>query len=338
MTITLMDSFDMYPDVAATSYGLQGAWNISINGDTALVAGRFGGQAVQIDPTNGNAFIGQPTTGNTFAIGFACRLDQALPVSSACCFLRETDANGTNICGVGINGSQQYYLWVGSRSNIVALLADPVTVAAWHYVELVVTIDPAAGSMVMYLDGFEVLSFTGAIANGPAAYFGLGVEVSTNNAERSFDDFYLSTAATRVGEMRIECLYPTTNVQQEWTPLSGGSNVAMVQETLVDGNTTYVFSSTVGNEDLYDVASLTGSPVTIAAVQVRLCADKDNSATRQLASSLQSGSTLVHGATFAVPFDSFIYQRDIYVEDPNTSAAWTGVAVNAIQIGQKVIA
>lgn len=337
MTITLMDSFDMYPDIQDHSYGLVGVWSVSSQSNSSLVTGRFGGQAVTIQAANGDAFIGQPTTGNTFAIGMACRLNISIPASSACLFLRETDANGNNICGVGVNASQQYFLWVGNDANIVALMPTPITPVTWHYIELVVTIDPSAGSMVMYMDGIQVLTFSGAIANGPAAYIGLGVAETKNNVSYSYDDFYLSTAAVRVGEMRIECLYPLANIQQQWTPLSGGSNVAMVQETLVDGNTSYVFSDTVGNEDLYTINPLSGSPATIAAVQVRLCAEKDDSATRELATSLKSGGTLVHGATFTVPFDSYIYQRDIYVTDPNTSSPWTQTAVNAIQIGQKVI-
>jgi hypothetical protein len=341
MAVVIVEGFDVYPNVDSTSYGVVGGWNVSNPSDMQLVAGRFGGQGLQMNgDLSTTPFIGQPVaSGTDFAVGCAIMLEANLPNLTAVMYFRATNSGGDVLCGLGINPSQQYYLWVGESSNIVATAANPVTVGAWHYLELIAHIDPATGTLAMWMDGIEVASFAGAIPNGPAAYFALGFDNNSfNGAQRTYDDFYLATTTTRVGEMRVETLYPNSNVQQQWTPLTGSSNFAMVDETLVDGDASYVFSTTPGNEDLYGITSLSGTPATVAAVQVRVCAEKDDSATRQLATSLVSGSTHVNGPTFTVPFDSYVYERDIYLVDPHTSAPWTGAGVNAAQIGQKVIA
>jgi hypothetical protein len=180
------------------------------------------------------------------------------------------------------------------------------------------------------------VNFTGDTGGSPADFISLGPNGSTNFFQGSYDDCYCKDAAARESERRVETLYPASNSQSQWTPLTGGSNFAMVDETLVDGDTSYVFSSTVNQEDLYGVGPLSSTPVAISAVQVRVCARKDDATTRTMASSLSSGGTLTHGATFALT-GSYQYQRDIYVDDPHTSASWIAAGVDAALIGQKVI-
>jgi hypothetical protein len=49
-----------------------------------------------------------------------------------------------------------------------------------------------------------------------------------------------------------------------------------VGEQSNDGDTTYVYDSTVGHEDLYDLTDLATTPTTILAVQSRMSAKKSD--------------------------------------------------------------
>ena len=104
--------------------------------------------------------------------------------------------------------------------------------------------------------------------------------------------------------------------------------------TTVNGDTDYIASGTVGDLDLYEVGDLPFTPDSIHAVQVTMCARKDDAATREVRSKVKSGAATASGATHAA---SYVYYQDIFETDPGTAAAWTAGGVNAIQIGPEVV-
>jgi hypothetical protein len=91
-----------------------------------------------------------------------------------------------------------------------------------------------------------------------------------------------------------------------------------------------------GDLDLYEVGDLPFTPESIHAVQVTMCARKDDAATREVRSKVKSGATSADGAVHAM---AAIYQyfRDIHETDPDTAAASTSGGVNALQIGPEVV-
>jgi hypothetical protein len=145
------------------------------------------------------------------------------------------------------------------------------------------------------------------------------------------------TAATRLGESRVLVLYPTADTADtDWAPSRGVDHYATVDETTVNGDTDYVASGTVGDLDLYDVSDLGVTPDSIQAVQVTLCARNDDAASREVRCRVKSGAAVANGASHALTA-SYLYYRDIFETDPNTSAAWTSSGVNAAQIGPEVV-
>jgi len=345
MSFLFIDGFDVYPDIDVTAQGLQACWVFQNNaafGSMSIVAGRFGGQAVETQAAgavNSTAF-GQPVaSGQTFAAGFAFQLATPNP-NNVYPILGFLTANGVTppIADVAINQNQQLCLRVGGTvvATAPAILAD----GSWHYIEVELTIGSSA-TMNLYMDGFEVATFTGNTGGAADCTFvafmpGNSSAGGTGNVLTClFDDVYVKNIATREGERRVQTLVPSSNSAVQWTPLAN-TNWQEVSELPVDGDTSYVSSSTVNNQDLYGITSLAGTPTAISAVQVRTCARKDNSATTTLCSVLSSSGTVADGATYAVT-GSYGYQRDIYATDPHTSAAWTGSGVDAALIGQKLL-
>lgn len=349
MSFDFLDSFAAYPDINSTPQGLQGGWVFPSNVFTAnfsLVPGRFADQdpkvqAVEITAVQGsNSFyFGQPVSSQSSrSVGCAFKLVSPNPIPQTFLTFWTTGPQTTMIAGVGVNASQQLFLWVGTPANVVATTSLFLPTGGWHYIETEWTAGVSAGNMTLWVDGIRLLNFTGNTGAGPNAFVGYGWPSSGTTAGQSavFGDVYSKTGAVRNGEGWIEALTPNSNVTSQWSPLTGSSNFAMVDALPVAGDAAYVFAATPTDQDLYGVTPLVDTPLNIYAVQVRVCARKDDATTRTMAGTLKSGATQVNGPTFAVS-GSYQYNRDIYPTDPNTSAAWTPTNVNAINVGQEVI-
>jgi hypothetical protein len=114
-------------------------------------------------------------------------------------------------------------------------------------------------------------------------------------------------------------------------------NSMLVAEPQQDGASTYVFDATVGDIDLYGIASLALPPVTTVATTVRAFMEKSDAGSRSASALMKSGGTLVATPTQFVQTTWAWYWRTDQV-DPATGAAWTAAAVDNVQVGQTVVA
>jgi hypothetical protein len=122
------------------------------------------------------------------------------------------------------------------------------------------------------------------------------------------------------------------------SPIIIGGNSVYVGELAQNGDTDYVFDGTVGDSELYGVASLPVTPVQIIGVVSKVLMKKSDAGTRNGQLLMQSGATQVTGPDTILASTNYNYQARIDVVDPNTGLAWTLPAVNAVQIGFKVTA
>jgi hypothetical protein len=112
-------------------------------------------------------------------------------------------------------------------------------------------------------------------------------------------------------------------------------NVGCVNEAQQDGVTSYVYSSNVGDTDLYNIASIGVTPASTIAVTTRAFVQKSDAGSRSGKVVLKSGSTTVD--TGSAPLSTTwaqMWRTDTV--DPATGTAWTAVGVNAAQIGVTV--
>lgn len=109
----------------------------------------------------------------------------------------------------------------------------------------------------------------------------------------------------------------------------------LVNEPQQDGTSTYVYDATVNDADLYAIASIGGVPSNVVAVTTRGFFSKSDAGARGAQVQLKSGATTV-GSTPTLLSNSFgwLYRTDTV--DPATGIAWTGAAVDALQIGPVV--
>lgn len=173
------------------------------------------------------------------------------------------------------------------------------------------------------------------IINGQTVWIGVAhdaaLNVGINNSPNGYtaNSTYAAFPATNPGSLI------SGGVNMNLTLNTSPSNANNVAETTQDGDTSYVYSSNPGDADLYNLADLPSTPASIIGVVSKAAVRKSDAGTRTAQFQLKSGAT-TSLTTPAVLGSSYGYLSRVDTVDPNTGAAWTAAAVNALQIGPVV--
>jgi hypothetical protein len=335
MTVVVTEGFDMYNGNAANT-GVQARWVLS-GGDSnvGVTTGRFGGQALGISGSSCTYTLVLPSTYNSFGLGFAYRDSQSaknrpnlmslLNASSGVVITLRVDQTVGTVTVSGPGGV------IGTATGLAITSFN-----VWHYFEIYGTVNASTGTCTVYMDGTAIITVTG-VNTGSAAVARIQTNTDGNGGNTQalqIDDLFFADATTHLGECKVETLRPASDSSVAWTPSSGANNYSRVNETLVDGDTSYVQTATAGARDLYGIASLSTTPANIYAANVVSFAEKTDATTRQLYNSVHSASTDSDGTAFNLAASYSRYDR-VLTTDPATSAAWTASGVNNLLIGPK---
>lgn len=258
-------------------------------------------------------------------------------------FLAFEDANSTQtFIAVLANGSLQFYRATTSNPIGSASAAGLIFPNVWYGLVIQVTINSSTGSVQAWLNGgaSQIINSSGlntqATGNAFAGQMRFGD--FQNARAREFDDLYVydtsgGTQNANPGDSRIITKMPNgAGNSTQWTP-SAGSNWQCVDEIPPNDDTDYVSSSTAGQTDLYTTQSASLSSAAPNFVVTRRRHRKDDAGAHTDQSIIRSGSTNASSTAVAVP-STYAFVDDIFVNDPNTAAAWaSGTAADAIQIG-----
>lgn len=351
MAIQITDGFDMYNGSVANT-GLQAKWFAASDTTVTLAAGRFGGQCFQVTAaTNTRRMWGRsfPAAVTAMAFGFALRTNTLPTLAQAIVYIR----GATNtVFQDGLKLNTDGSLTAGRITDTFGTFAALQTTAGgviaantWHYVEVELVIHDTTGSFKVWVDGTQVINQTGVdtrsnvgVNPADADTIWLGIDGSNPAGSNvcSFDDFYYRDTNTHLGPCKIETLRPDADTAtKDFTPNSGTANFSRVNETLVDGDTSYVQASVVGNRDLYTLGDLSSAPASIYALNVCQFAEKTDAAARTIYNSVQSNATDSDGSAFTLAASYGRFDR-ILETDPSGGGAWTAARVNALMVGPKV--
>jgi hypothetical protein len=248
---------------------------------------------------------------------------------------------------------------VVSRGGTVVLgttAAHAISLSSWYYIELRVTIGSTTGSFDLYVDGIQVLTATGVNTQASANAYTNSVQLWGNSVSGVyFDDFYVLNSLGIVnngplGPIRVLTALPTGDsaVNHSWTPLTAGPHYKMVYDPAnpgPDGDTTYNYSSTVGQIDTYtgwpDPAPVPANTTTpsgvIAGVQTVLDAKVAGVTPRQITEECRDSGGVNHDGTNIFSLGSnYVMYREIRETDPRTTLAWAAANLNASEFGVKV--
>lgn len=216
--------------------------------------------------------------------------------------------------------------------------------SVWAFYEVGATIDPAAGSLSLRVNGSTVLSYSGNTQNSGNSSFG-GVRFSCNPNNDTYlqlDDFRYNDTTVGpgtypcngfMGDLRVVPLYPTANSAVTWTPLTG-ENWQEVSETAFDGDTSYNATSTVGDEDLFTMGSVPSAATVIAVSLIGAYRSGDATA-HTLTQQLSVGGTDHAGAVQTLAL-GYQFVSDVFPVNPTTAASWAAADVNTMLAGYKV--
>ncbi|PSJ50518.1 hypothetical protein C7I85_30010 [Mesorhizobium soli] len=115
------------------------------------------------------------------------------------------------------------------------------------------------------------------------------------------------------------------------------TNWQAVAETAADGDTSYVYSGTSGNVDLYNFADLATTPSAITAVIVNNHVRAEGAGTINVRAKAKRSTSTANGDTIEIAGTAYRNIQQAFTTDPSTSAAWTAAGVNAAQIGLEVV-
>jgi hypothetical protein len=336
MSLMLIDGFDLYPAISGDA-GMNVVWTFNSTSSMGLDPGRFGGQAIR---SSQDRFIMSPVFALTanVSVGFAFKAAGYPSGSEEIC--RLMSASGDQVI-VGVNSSRQLIACRGSIATVLGTSTETLSTGVWHYLEIEAVIDDVSGIVTVWLDGVKVIDLSGVDTKQQTEAGVDRIRFQLNGLNQfstpTIDDVYITNGGTRLGESRVVVLYPNADTADaDWTPSTGVDHFATVDETTVNGDTDYVASGTVGDLDLYEMSDLGVTPDSIHAVQVTMCARKDDAATREVRSKVKSGATTANGAPHALTAN-YVYYRDIFETDPSISTAWTSGGVNAMRIGPEVV-
>jgi hypothetical protein len=113
-----------------------------------------------------------------------------------------------------------------------------------------------------------------------------------------------------------------------------GANWSQVDE-LPPSLTDYVYSATAGTRDTYTLENLPAGTWAVNCCQVLAYAQNNDAGAGSLGLTVKSGAT-TNEATAQALVVGAQYYRQLYETDPDTSAAWTTSAVNALEAGTTV--
>ena len=334
MSLLHIEGFESF-GTSGAPVGLSRKYSIGSAG--IIVTGRTGGFAYRTGGTTARIEPSIPSNPQTIFLGFGFKMD-ALGAESVI-FLRSGSPTSNNIVvKTQANGSLQ----ILRSSTVLGTTATGILIAGtWFYIELKATIDDAVGAYELRVDETTVLSDSGIdTKQGNEAWTNHIFFRGRNGTFTYYDDLYiLDTNGTEnnnfIGKSVVSALYPDgVGDNADFTPDSG-SNFTRVNENPTDDDTSHVESSISTTRDLHTYDD-DGAFSEIRGIQINTEVKDTLAAGASLKSLVKSGATLDSSSAIVIGGASYEYQTRILEQDPNTSAAWTPSAINAMQAGYEV--
>lgn len=354
MSLRYLDSFDHYDTAALTA-----KWNVVTTAagtsQTAIVAsgGRNGSQCMRL-PTGGAGLAWKVLDfQQTWCIGFAFKTS-VLPSSAYAVFFEWTSGQQVQ-CSLGMNSSHQLEVRRGGATAITGgTSTNTVTTGTWYYVEFGVTISASIPASTCYVNVNGVNWITvpaGQNLEGDGITAGADgfAFVGISGSDLDFDDLYVCDAQTGLtgplGNMMVQTLYPDLiSYVNNWTA-STGSLSECVDDTIVNGDTDYVYYPTTGAPatpdaiQLFEMSNMTYTPSAFYGVQWNCYARKSDAGYRFLRRYFSSNLNNVtsEGTTdHSLGIDYQFYIETFDGDPRNSGAAWDRTTVDSLEAGMNL--
>jgi hypothetical protein len=339
MALVYIDSFD---DIGNTSAQINAKGWMDLNNFMQIsTGGRFGTNAMHCPSTSANSRLTLASSyGPTFMCGMAIKSSFTGPAA---------------LLGLCDSGSAQVFLWVDASRKVYVTRGDSTDITGpgvttladgvFHYFEIKCLLHDSTGTIKVVVDGVTELDLTGLDTKSTANATVNQIQLLRQTAATYYDDLYFCDttggAPTNdlLGDVRVECLFPTGNgnsSQLLGSDSNSVDNYLLVDEAAPNDDTDYVGSATVGQKDTYVTGDLTSASGTVYGIQLTPYAKKTDAGTRSLATIARLGGVEVDSATTPL-LTAYTYHPDIREAKPG-GGVWTVADVNNAEFGVKVAA
>ncbi len=327
MALIIAEGFDHYSAGNAAEKGWSG--NIF---NTA--AGRVGvGQSIIVIPFN-SITKQLPASYSTIIVGAAFK------ISVAPRKIMVLESSGLVVAELSVDASQRLNLTDSTGRLFVATSIIPV--GLWFQVEVKVVVGHS-GTFEIQLNGAsEITSTVGDFGTSDVnqiIFESMPAEIG-DTATTFVDDVYAldstggSPRNTFLGDVQVRTLYPSADATYtDYTPKTATAHYLQVNESLIDGDGSYVYDTTPGDKDSYTLQPIFSS--TIFAAQLNLGARKGDGGLRQIAPMVRQSATDYVGPTETLSAVYRFYSWPLD-QDP-TGSDWTPTTLNADEFGMETI-
>ena len=317
------------------------------NPTLGMTTGRVRGQSWEMTGNGGATSMSKvlPSTYASVVLGIGFRYDIRPPFSGGTTaglpLLTLASSAGSVIASVSTNSSSRLQV-TNNGGTVIATGTTVIAMSTWYYVELKL-ITGTSGSCELHLNGVsgEIGSTVGNFGTTAIGRFQL--TTGTNSPVPTYDDWYLqdltgsSPQNDFLGDVVVETLFPNADgTHQDWTPNPAGTHFNKVNETIPDGDTTFVSDLNAGDIDSYHVGSLAALSGNVYGVVTNLYARKDDATGRQIAPVIREAGADHIGTTTGGITTSYLFYRQVWQNDP-LGAAWTIANVNGSEYGVKEV-
>lgn len=325
-TTTLLDEFTSFIEASHFDIGAYG---------------RVGGNGLRWDGAGG---LASPRADRALGASYGTVFQQfGFKVQAA------PDSNGRGICGFLDAGTMQAEIQMDVDGTChLTGTTSTFTIPLGAYIHFAVkcVLHASAGAWIVQVNGAEVLNVSGidttTTANNYATQVSLAGGINRTGTFYYDDWIVYDTSGTTyndfLGDKRVIEQAPTGDGgTMQFTPSTGTSGFAMVDEVPPDGDTSYIEDATVGHVARLTFPSLPVSTGTVLSADVVWYGRKTDAGTRTIKGSVKSGASTASGADTALA-TTYGYGRGQFDTDPNGGGAWTIAAVNAAEYGVEVVA
>jgi len=332
----MIEGFDNYTAIGDVALGNKG----NASEMTSFTTGRSGsGQAGAKTGANYTMINFPFPEVSTVVIGFALRL-ASLPTTTR--RLVEFSYAGTLQCSAHVDSSGYVYMRKASLTTDQVISTIAMSANTWHFFEMKAVIHDTTGSLEVKLDGVSLGEFTGDTdqANSTGDLVSSARIHTLSGGVNEIDDIYIldttgSLNTDFLGDCSVETIRPDgAGANTDWTPLSG-ANYTQVDETLEDGDTTYVSASTVAAKDTYTFAAIASANTDIRGVGVTIVAERQEGGERALTTETIDGANVQTGAAMYIGSSQYAHYQTIHETYDGTNQ-WTVAKVDGGEFGVSI--
>lgn len=285
----------------------------------------------------------RPLSGVRATVGISGRYWFSSLLNTSTALIRIEDTSTAVQISVRMTSVGGLQIWHGLPLTGTLLGETPgpvVTANSWNHISLKALSDAAAGTAEIQVNGVSKLALTGK--NTGAAY--AQVEWSANdgvhgNSDQPFflkDMFVWDGLGTQnndfPGVVQVIGRPPTSDVLTGWTPASGASQFAMIDNSPPLDSTQYLTAPLpLPGPSSFGLAALpvdvTSVRALISQCRVRNVDGGDGSFQASLVSAVNTTDGTNRPMTSA-----FTYYEDVHELDPDTAAPYTPAAANAVKL------